>query len=251
MDVLGSAIRAVLELQRSGPQGAVKHQRGGAVGMAKEAQEIIEAIQESISDLGGGPRTARRVTVLTLTVAALDIAWAMCYLIRSEPSRTHTVALTLWRSLLEIWLRAAFFAVPATDEEVQRYFTTKKMPNRPWPGATKLVDLSPNLLSRIVGPHFCPEDPGIFNTIASEYGDWSGFVHGGEAWLIAMDGGTEITSQVPQETILMKLNRVAVISLLCHAVGLEISRDQHEQHDLQESHRVLTERVQAFQRKWD
>ncbi|WP_155758289.1 hypothetical protein [Xanthomonas arboricola] len=98
--------------------------------MASEVMSIVEQARDVLSNYGGGKRTDRRIVVLALSVAVLDIGWAICHLLKTEPERTHIVTLTLWRSFLEMWLRAIFFALEASDEEVSEFRFADKVPQR-------------------------------------------------------------------------------------------------------------------------
>jgi hypothetical protein len=213
--------------------------------------QFVDATRAALADGAGGPRTERRVVVGALLVYALDIAWSICHLLRTEPMRTHMAVLTLWRPLLETWLRATFFSLEASDEEVAAFRSEGTIPRRAWPSNPNSdAQISPRLIARLVGPKMCPDAPDLLNNLADEVPDWHELVHGGSVVVHIFDGGDTLQSQVGPDDMAFKVNRVAVIALLIGLVGLNLSVDEGRRAEVEGIQTGLLEQIRAFQARW-
>ncbi len=225
--------------------------RESLMALATDAQQFVEDTRSAMAAGAGGPRTERRVVVGGLLVYALDIAWSICHLLRTEPMRTHIVVLTLWRPLLEIWLRAAFFALEASDDEVATFHNEGLLPHRPWPSNPgSPTQITPRLIARLVGPRICPDEPDLLNDLADEVPDWHSLVHGGNVVVDLYDGGDTLQSQVGPDDMAFKVRRVAVLAFLSGIVGLNLTADEGRRHEVDHIGSRLLEKIRAFQARW-
>ncbi|WP_423179994.1 hypothetical protein [Stenotrophomonas sp. CASM106] len=247
MDLLKDAMdRALAEMRRQDSQRR-SLPRESLIALASDAQQVIDATRAAMADGAGGPRTERRMAAGGLLVYALDIAWSACHLLRTDPVRTHIVVLTLWRPLLEVWLRAAFFALEATDDEVAAFLQKGKLPRR---NPKDPRDFSPRLIAGLVGPTICPDEPDLLNDLGAEVKDWHGLVHGGNIVVDLYDGGDTLQSQVGPDDMAVIVNRVAVVACLIGLVGLNLSVDEGRRAEIEPLQASLTERVRSFQARW-
>lgn len=251
MDELQEAIRRAIDQTRSAARARPAAIRGSLVAIAADAQGFVEEARAALSDGAGGPTTERRLVVGALLVYALDIAWSICHMLRTEPVKTHMVTLTLWRPLLETWLRAAFFEVEATDYEVSAFRTAGTIPMRAWPSRPgNLVDLSPRLIAKLVAPTICPQEPALIAALADEVKDWHGFVHGGDIIVKLFDGGETFEPQVGPDAMALKVQRVVVIAFLSGMVGISLSSRERGDTELSPIAVALTTKIRDFQKRW-
>ncbi|HFF3760163.1 TPA: hypothetical protein ACGCNR_002157 [Stenotrophomonas maltophilia] len=219
--------------------------------LAADAQKFVEATRAAMAEGAGGPRTERRVVVGGLLAYALDIAWSSCHLLRTAPRQTHIAVLTLWRPLFEIWSRAAFFALEATDDEVTAFRDEGVVPRRPWPSKPdRPKDINPRLIARLIGPKICPDDPELLNSLADEVSDWHDLVHGGARAVDLYDGGDTLQSQVRPDDMALKVGRVAVVAFLSGIVALNLSTGEGRRNETEEIAASLHEQIRAFQARW-
>lgn len=247
MDPLKDAIsRALAEMHRQNSSRRT-HPRESLIALATDAQHIVEVTRAAMADGAGGPRTERRMAAGGLLAYALDIAWSSCHLLRTDPMRTHIVVLTLWRPLLEVWLRASFFALEAADDEVTAFLKDGQLPRR---NPRNKKDFSPRLIAQLIGPKICPESPGLLNELAEEVKDWHGLIHGGNVVVDLYDGGDTLQSQVGPDDMAVIVNRVAVVACLIGLVGLNLSVDEGRRAEVEGLEASLAEQVRAFQARW-
>ncbi|MCU1196658.1 hypothetical protein JAK23_13365 [Stenotrophomonas maltophilia] len=251
MNELQDAIRRALAQTPAPNHSRRLPPRESLMALATDAQQFVEDTRSAMAAGAGGPRTERRVVVGGLLVYALDIAWSICHLLRTEPMRTHIVVLTLWRPLLEIWLRAAFFALEASDDEVATFHNEGLLPHRPWPSNPgSPTQITPRLIARLVGPRVCPDEPDMLNDLADEVPDWHSLVHGGNVVVDLYDGGDTLQSQVGPDDMAFKVRRVAVLAFLSGIVGLNLTADEGRRHEVDHIGNRLLEKIRAFQARW-
>lgn len=252
MDLLQEAIRKALREDRAADNRSTRATaRRSLTVIATEAQAFVEEARGALSDAAGGPKTDRRLVVGALLLYALDIAWSVCHMLRTEPQRTHMAALTLWRPLLETWLRASFFAVEATDDEAATFRAAGTIPMRAWPSKpSKLMPINPPLIAKLIGPALCPEDPDVLRSLVEEVKDWHGFVHGGDIVVELFDGGDNFESQVGPDAMALKVQRVAVIAHLCAVTGINLSIGERPEAELRPVAEAMHERIRKFQQRW-
>lgn len=251
MDPLQRAIRHAITQMPVATVRRPSQARESLVNLAADAQAFIEDTRSAMAAGAGGPRTERRVVAGGLLAYALDIAWSICHLLRTEPVRTHIVVLTLWRPLLETWLRAAFFALEATDVEVAVFRTEGKLPKRGWPSRPESkTEITPRLIAKLIAPSICPEQPELIGSLADEVKDWHGFVHGGDVIVDLFDGGDTLQSQVGPDHMAFKVQRVAVVAFLTGMVGLNLSANERRREELDPLGAGLLEKIRAFQKRW-
>lgn len=251
MDPLRDAIRRAIaqipprDTMRSLPP------RESLMALATEAQEFVEATRNAMAEGAGGPRTKKRVVVGGLLSYALDIAWSSCHLLRTKPMETHIAVLTLWRPLFETWSRAAFFALEATEDEIDAFRDKGEVPRRPWPSRPdKPQDINPRLIARLIGPKLCPDDPELLNRLADEVKDWHALVHGGAKVVDIYDGGDTLQSQVSPDNMALKVGRVAVVAFLIGMIALNMSVDEGRRNEVEGIAANLGAKIRAFQARW-
>ncbi|MCC7632596.1 hypothetical protein [Stenotrophomonas rhizophila] len=251
MDPLQEAIRCAINEMPVAVVRRPSKARESLVHIATDAQAFVEETRTAMAAGAGGPRTERRIVAGALLAYALDIAWSICHLLRTEPVRTHIVVLTLWRPLLETWLRAAFFALEATEEEISAFRTAGTLPKRGWPSRPEVkTEITPRLIAKLIAPLICPQQPGLLDSLADEVKDWHGFVHGGDVVVDLFDGGDTLQSQVGPDHMAFKVQRVAVIALLTGLVGLNLSTGERQPEELDPLGAGLREKILAFQSRW-
>lgn len=251
MDQLGRAIRQSLDDQRSASRAnEPKRGWGGLSAIAADAQQLAESARDALADGAGGARTERRLVVGALLVHSLDIAWATCQMLKTEAKRTHMVALTLWRPLLEHWLRAAFFTLEATDDEVTAFRTAGTIPTRSYPSNPQnRIAISIRLIAKLVGPVFSPTAPGLLSEVADEE-DWHGFVHGGDIVVNLLDSGETFESTIPPDDVAKMVQRIAVISCLCGLTGIMLSSKDRPDAELKPISARLADAMDEFLDRW-
>jgi len=251
MDKLAVAVRKALQAgSGEGPERQAKKGWSRLAAIAADAQLLTERARDALSDGAGGPRTERRLVVGALLVHALDISWAICHMLRTEPKRTHVVALTLWRPLLEHWLRAAFFTLEATDDEVTAFRTVGTLPMRVYPSKpNNPVAINIRLIAKLIGPRFSPTTPDLILDLAKE-DDWHGFVHGGDVVVKLLDSGETFESQISADDVVRKVQRIAIISCLCGSTGVMLSRAERDEADLRSIEAALGSELEHFLARW-
>jgi len=251
MDQLAEAVRRALKDDAGmGQAHRARREWERLAAIATDAQWLTEKARDALSDGAGGPRTERRLIVGALLVHALDIAWATCHMLRTEPKRTHVVALTLWRPLLEHWLRAAFFTLEASDDEVTAFRTAGTIPMRVYPSQpNNPVQINIKLIALLVGPRFSPSAPELFTHLAKEE-DWHGFVHGGDVVVRLLDSGETFESQISADDVMRKVQRIAIIACLCGSTGVMLSRRERDEAELRKIEATLGIELERFLTKW-
>lgn len=92
--------------------------------------------------------TERKIVSLALLMASIDQARSACLLFSEKETESVFPALILFRSQVDQLTRGAFFAAPASDEELKHYLNEDELPTRDGDR------LGPKGLSRIVEDHF-------------------------------------------------------------------------------------------------
>lgn len=250
MDPLGEAIRRSLAQAQRGNATRKPTPQDSLIAKAIDAQQFVEDVQAAMAAGAGGPRTEQRVVVVGLLAYAMNLAWSICYLLRTEPMRTHIVAFTLWRTLLETWLRAAFFGMEASEDEITA-FRAGKLPVRAWPSNEESrAKISPRLIAILIANKVCPSEPKLVEDLAKELGQWHGLVHGGGEVVNLFDGGDTLQSQVTPSDVSVKLQRLVVLIYLCGIVGLNLAVDEGRRDEVEMIAKEILQKLQAFQAKW-
>ncbi|MDC7801746.1 hypothetical protein PQS91_18005 [Stenotrophomonas geniculata] len=260
MDLLRQAIRREIAREQENaaealPQHADSpsprgHGKQSVMLIASDALAFVEAAREGLPH-GDYARTERVAVSGALLAYGLDIAWSICHLLRTEPERTHIVALTLWRPLVETWLRAVFFAIEATDEELTAFRTRDELPKRAWPSKPQqLHDIKTGLIAKLVSSAICPEAPELIQGLADELTDWHGFVHGGEIVVTLFDNDGSFRSQVGPDHMGLNVQRVAVMAFLIGITGLILSAQHRPREELEPTAAKLHGMITAFQSRW-
>ena len=260
MDLLQQAIRQELARARAsqgdaGPQLPEQpsprgHGKQSVMMIASDALAFVESAREGLPS-GDHARVERVAVAGALLAYGLDIAWSICHLLRTEPQRSHVVALTLWRPLVETWLRAVFFAIEATEEELTAFRTRDELPKRAWPSKPRqLHEIKTSLIAKLVSSAICPEAPELIQALANELNDWHGFVHGGEIVVTLFDNEGSFRSQVGPDHMGFKVQRVAVMAFLIGMTGLIVSAQHRPREELEPTAAKLHGLITAFQSRW-
>ncbi|MCF3530892.1 hypothetical protein GUR46_18630 [Stenotrophomonas maltophilia] len=260
MDPLRQAIRHEIERAQAlaanaAAQQASKplrraHGKETVAQIAEEALAFIEAARDGLPS-GDYARVERVAVTGALLAYGLDIAWSICHLLRTEPERTHIVVLTLWRPLVETWLRAVFFAIEATDDELSAFRARDELPKRAWPSKPqKLHDIKTSLIAKLVSSAICPDAPELIQGLADELTEWHGFVHGGEIVVTLFDNNGTFRSQVGPDHMGLKVQRVAVMGFLIGLTGLVVSAQHRPREELEPTAARLHALITAFQERW-
>ncbi|WP_329914518.1 hypothetical protein [Stenotrophomonas sp. SMYL86] len=163
----------------------------------EEAKQLVEITWRLLTKLNY-QQTIRSYTSLPLLLCALDRAWAF-YELAASP-RGYQGAATLFRPMVETFLRGAFLAGPAQDDEVL-YFRKndelkKRFPVRPTPDNRK-KQLGAKELVEIVADSFGAElGERLRLAVQSDWDDWHGIVHGGRLVVAMYRGGPDENGQV-------------------------------------------------------
>ncbi|GEM_PF-4294153 len=125
--------------------------------------------------LPGGDRCQ---VVSALLYASIDQARSACVLVANDPGQGMFAALILLRSQLDLLMRAAFFAGPASDDQLAHYLAEDEMPSH------EGQRLGPKSLARINQAHFewTPVDR-VPNLVSGQWKTLCGMTHGGASLL--------------------------------------------------------------------
>lgn len=220
---------------------------------------FVETVREAMVHVrfAGDVRSS---TALPLLLACMDQAWAFCHLLATAPHSGQFGAITLYRSMVETVLRGAFFALPATLEEVDHFRRKDEMPKRlqSWPGkAPKMTKLSAGALAEIIDKAYAFEPRGrLVSAVRNDWEVWHGIVHGGVPTM-ALFGGNQCEGPwqdlgwVPENAGMKELvPQVCVFAWLAIRASLELTAP--EQGNLADR---ATKRVwstfQSFLLRWD
>lgn len=144
-------------------------------------------------------QTLRSYTALPLLLSALDRAWAF-YELAAKPKGFQGAA-TLYRPLVEVFLRGAFLAGSADDDEIH-YFRQndelrKRHPMRPRPGREGKVKMGALELVEVIDHEFSAVwGVRLSEVVQSDWDDWHGIVHGGRLVVAMYRGGPDINGKV-------------------------------------------------------
>lgn len=184
--------------------------------VAADAAVIIRNLKPLIGHLMI-PHTKRAGTAVALLTSSLDHGDAICALLATERPNYGASTLALHRAQTEQFLRGAFFAQHATDDEIE-YFRNKGKLRRRQPKA----EVSAGDLADLIGPTL-GDDKELFS--ASVVRTWKplcGYVHGGTQILdmymsenivgAGMDVGQAV--RIVRRTLALAMITMVVISRL-------------------------------------
>ncbi|GAB3030214.1 hypothetical protein GCM10027285_10960 [Oleiagrimonas citrea] len=156
--------------------------------VANRAMEHIETIPAAMNRFSYGARNPRIDLAAKLSRASVDYGRAItilaadCYLDLGAP------ALSLHRMQLEQLLRAAFFAGPASEEEVEFFIRNDKLRCRPRANG-KTYPMTLNELAEIVEPQLDEEVEGrLPRIVRNSAQNLNPLIHGGHALINLYSG---------------------------------------------------------------
>ncbi|MBN5031197.1 hypothetical protein [Stenotrophomonas maltophilia] len=189
MTSLADAIARIVAQQRATAPSAMPREE--LKECAHQARRLITLARSALAEVTFHAHDRGR-TAVPLLLAAMDQAWAFSHLLATEPELGQFGAVSLYRSLTETLLRGAFFAKPATDDEIQYFRTKDLMPQRAPMRAkfgSKKTKLSAGELAEIVDHAYAFEPRGrLVESVQADWNQWNGIVHGGVN-VVGMYGG--------------------------------------------------------------
>jgi hypothetical protein len=189
--------------------------------VARDALILIEHVRTTLPHFEM-PDSERNQVALALLLASLDQARTLCYLLTMDARNGWYSALILHRSQIDHFLRGAFFAQPASDQELAYFLGKNKLPSRSPPGTSKRA-LSTNELAAIVIAGYDWDGEKLLNTIRNHWGPLSGIVHGGRELLAAYLSEDGIGAEIElTELVGIVINTVA-LSHMVSAVLMAIT----------------------------
>lgn len=121
--------------------------------------------------------TKRRFIALSLLVGSLEHARLLCSILSTDLETSWLPAMSLHRSQIDHLVRGAYFADPATDEEVDAFYKKGTLPQTPKPkGGRRAMYLSE--MAEAVRAHY-RWDGKFSAAIRNRYSPLSGITHGG------------------------------------------------------------------------
>lgn len=220
---------------------------------AATLEKLVPAAVESISAVDGCypviakmemPNTERVNVSVALLYASLEQARSACFLVVNDVEQSLFGALILLRSQVDQLMRAAFFAGPATDEELAFYLANDKLPRR------NGDLLGPISLSRINEAHFNWQPVGrVPTTIENHWGTLSGMTHGGRALLNFYIGDDGIGPYPPTDEFIEVLTNAVVLTHLAVSISLSMARNS-ESDELQGPLRAWYDAGHVYFAKW-
>lgn len=220
---------------------------------APTLEKLVPAAAESVAAIDGCylvfaemelPNDERTNVAIALLYASLEQARSACFLVAHDVEQSVFGALILLRSQVDQLMRAAFFAGPASVEELAFFLADDELPRR---DGNKL---GPRSLSRINEAHFGWVPVGrIPNTIDNSWSILSGMTHGGRALLNYYIGEDGIGPYPPTDEFIEVLTNAVVLTHLAVAVAISMARNK-EADALQAALRNWFEAGHAYFRRW-
>lgn len=167
------------------------------------------------------PNDQRVNVALALLYGSLEQARSASFLVGHDVHQSVFAALILFRSQIDQLMRAAFFAGPATAEELEFYLAEDKLPSR---NGNKL---GPRSLSLINEAHFQWTPIGtVPTTVDSSWGVLSGMTHGGRALLNYYIGEEGIGAYPPNDDFVQVVKNSVVLGHLAVATALSLATNK-------------------------
>ena len=180
---------------------------------AAAARALMEASANAVSDFKFPEWTQRLDIAVKLLRASADHGRALATLLEVNHVDFGVSAIILHRSQVEQFLRGAFIAGPATEEELSFFVANDEMPKRQRQGINKPVKLSPSDLSVLVSDWMNLDNNKLPTSVKNAWGALSGLSHGGLLLLNLYSGeGTEIGCQASNATLLQILDNTTAFA---------------------------------------
>ena len=220
---------------------------------AQTLEKLVPAATESVAAIEGChfvlsqmelPNDERTNVAIALLYASLDQARSACFLVGHDAEQSVFGALILLRSQVDQLMRAAFFAGPASTEQLAFFLENDELPLH---NGNKL---GPRSLSRINEEFFNWQPVGrIPDTVQNSWGTLSGMTHGGRALLNYYIGDDGIGPYPPTDEFIEVLTNAVVLTHLAIAIALWMARNK-EADSLQAALRTWHDAGQAYFHKW-
>lgn len=186
----------------------------------------------------------RTNVAIALLYASIEQARSACFLVAHDVQQSVFGALILLRSQVDQLMRAAFFAGPASAEQLAFFLENDELPLH---NGNKL---GPRSLSRINEEFFNWQPAGRIPTaVDNSWGTLSGMTHGGRALLNYYIGEDGIGPYPPTDEFTEMLSNAVVLTHLAVAVALSMARNQ-EAPGLQAALRAWYDAGHAYFDKW-
>lgn len=221
--------------------------------LAPDLHNLVPVAWESVTAINGCypvlakmdlPNDLRTNVAVALLYASLEQARSACFLVALDVEQSVFGALILLRSQVDQLMRAAFFAGPATPEELAFYLDEDELPRR---DGNKL---GPRSLSRINEAHFGWTPVGrIPNTVDNSWATLSSMTHGGRALLHYYIGEDGVGAYPPNDDFVEVLTNAVVLTHLAIAIALSMAENR-EADDLQTMLRPWYDAGHAYFRRW-
>lgn len=144
---------------------------------ASAARVVLVQMNAAVSEMTFSGCERREEVMLMLLAAAADDAMAMTHLLETSPIQFAAPACVLSRSLLEKFLRAAYFGRLATACELERFEQAGKLPRRIDPVSQKTRDITTAELTSEVAAEL--RFDALNAMVAVGWRPLCGMVHGG------------------------------------------------------------------------
>lgn len=166
--------------------------------------------------------TNRTYVALALLTASMDNANVVAYLLASKPERAWVSALALFRSQFDFFLRGAYFAKSASENELARFQKKGKMPSRA-SASGKKRDIYVSEVAESVSKDY-GWDKQLSATLKGHWTPLSGLVHGGKELLAIYTQNDEIGNlSIDYAELVPVLDNVVVLTQLGMAVAMDLS----------------------------
>lgn len=186
-----------------------------AQSVAGSAIKVIEAVLHAASSLSVrlDDRTELAIALLR---GSVDHGRSLAVLIHISPDEYGASACALHRSQLDAFLRGAFFAHVATDDEVRSFREKDEMPSRPT-GANNGAPrkLSPNDLAPLVSSSLGLAQDALTDMVKLTWKALNGMVHGGMVLTKSYSGSKVIGFSVDSEVLCEILDNTVAMAQLC------------------------------------
>ena len=190
-------------------------------------EKLVPAAADSVGAIDGCyrvlskmdiPNSERNNVAVALLYASMDQARSASFLIAKDVEQSVFGALILLRSQLDQLMRAAFFAGPASADQLESYLADDELPrlngNR----------LGPRSLSRINEEFFGWEPVGrVPALVEHSWGTLSGMTHGGRALLNYYISDDGVGPYPPTDEFIGVLSNTVALAHLGVAIALTLA----------------------------
>lgn len=218
-----------------------------------QLENLVPAALESVASIDGCypvlakmelPNDERTNVAIALLYASLEQARSASFLIGNDVHQSVFAALILLRSQVDQLMRAAFFAGPATDQELATYLAEDELPRR---NGNKL---GPRSLASINEAHFGWTPVGrIPATVENSWGVLSGMTHGGMALLNYYIGENGIGAHPASDEFVDVVTNSVVLTHLAVATALSLATNE-ESGELQTALQAWYQKGHEYFSKW-